>query len=155
MKKNFKLFAVLFFTILSATQTLAQRSLASEVTPSAEEVSFDWNSVKDLVADCAVQPVAKLANGRTKYLRVVSLCPESLSVTGNLAQFNLNGARYSAVLLDSPLADEGDLNTLVVRDSEGKIAAKAEHIPAFGDILLALAGSQDAFRQILVEPRDR
>ena len=147
MKKNSKLFAVIFFSMFAS---------AVQISPTqADDTSFDWTSVKDLVADCAVQPVTKLANGRTKYLRVVSLCPDSLSVTGNLAQFSLHGIRYSAVLLDSPLADEGDLNTLIVRDPEGKIAAKAEHIPAFGDILLALAGSQDAFRQILVEPRER
>jgi|GEM_PF-6127380 len=147
MKKNFKLFTVLFFSMFTS---VVQTSVAH-----SDETSFDWQSVKNLVADCAVQPVTQLPNGRTKFLRIVSLCPDSLAVTGNLAQFSLDGVRYSAVLLDSPLADEGDLNTLIVRDPEGKIAAKAEHIPAFGDILLALAGSQDAFRQILVDPRER
>jgi hypothetical protein len=75
-----------------------------------------------------------------------------LSIHGANAKFRLKKVAYTAALLNSPFADQGDLNTLVIRDLKGNLIAQADHVPAFGDILLALAGGDDSFRQVSVDP---
>jgi hypothetical protein len=159
MKKYSKLFVVVLST-LAATSALSFPQVA-QATLSGSEVSadrldpksFSWDELKQLVLNCAVQPISKLATGETEFHPLVSLCPKNLSVHGSVAQFRLKGLRYVATLFDSPLADEGDLNSLVIRDEQGRLTAQAEHIAAFGDILLALAGGDDTFRQIPVDPQ--
>jgi len=152
MKKMSALFlSLLLFTLPASFVSMTARADDQQSEVETTE-SFNWIGIKRLVSGCAVQPVAKLPSGRSRFLPIVSLCPEVLSVTGTIAQFRLQDSRFTAVLLESPLADSGDLNTLIIRDTEGQIVAKAEHIAAFGDILLALAGGQNVFRQISVDP---
>lgn len=161
MKKYSTLFAVLCFTLSSAAAltfpsvsqaTLSKHSVTSD---QLDPKSFTWDELKQMVLTCAVQPVTKLASGETKFHPLVSLCPSNLAVHGSIAQFHLKGSHYVATISDSPLADEGDLNSLVIRDEQGRLVAQAEHIAAFGDILLALAGGDDSFRQIPVDFQGR
>lgn len=145
-----------FTSVLTAwvalSLTLPTWSQAQVATRGVEPVAFTWDELKTFVQGCAIQPTTRKANGRVELLPIVSICPHALTIHGSTARFRLKKVPYSAVLLESPYADDGDLNTLVIRDAQGNIVAQADHLPAFGDILLALAGGDDSFRQVSVDP---
>ena len=110
--------------------------------------SFSWDLTRHLVLNCAVQPVRTREDGRFESLPARSICPAELSVDGNIARFEVQKKSYTAVLTESEDSDGGDLNDLVIMNSKGRTVAREQNILAFGDILVALAGSADELRQV-------
>jgi len=131
-----KLFVVLALFLASSSVQASSRQ--------DSEARF-WADVKVLMQECAVQPYSVDHTGKKVYGALENVCNE-IEVFETSAKFVLNGRLYYAFLTESRFADEGDLNDLVVRDSRGEIVATRTNIPAFGDILLALAGSDEGLR---------
>jgi len=152
MKFTKVLFAVLSFALIHPNLHAANPS-GSVGQQDLQPTEFTWAELRTFVQGCAVQPVTQRGNGRLEYLSIVSICPKTLTVHGATARFKLKKVAYVATLLDSAYADQGDFNTLVVRNTQGVLLAQADHLPAFGDILLALAGGDDSFRQVSVDPQ--
>lgn len=152
--KNFKLVvaAVSLFVFAVSPAFAGSASTVTE-DQNINPITFTWPELREFVHGCVIQPVSNQQIGKAKTLPLVSICPQSLVVHGSVAQFKIKDATFVASLIESPLADEGDLNILLIRDSKGTLVAQAEHVAAFGDILLALAGGNDQFRQISVDPR--
>lgn len=111
-----------------------------------------WTAVKELVLRCAVQPYT-LQRGKKVYGRLLSTC-EELQVQGAEARFVLNGDWYLAQLSDSPNSDGGDLNDVFVKDTDEKQVAVRRDIPAFGDVLLGLAGGRVQLPEQYVQDLD-
>jgi hypothetical protein len=114
----------------------------------AFERSF-WTKVRGMIEQCAVQPVTVDADGRKIYKSLVSRCDELGAYEGS-AQFTLEGEWYSAELTESEHSDGGDFyDVRIQRDSDGAEALRPG-IPAFGDILVGLAGGRVSVPEIRV-----
>ncbi|OFZ82163.1 MAG: hypothetical protein A2583_07580 [Bdellovibrionales bacterium RIFOXYD1_FULL_53_11] len=121
-------------------------------SPGATSQNFK-KDVHDFVVRCAVQPYHYGHGGRKIVTPVKSICKE-LVIADNHARFVIGGAPYSAILFDSEYSDGGDINDLIIRDRSLRIVADWRHIPAFGDVALALAGGTDDFKQVFEPPVD-
>lgn len=120
-------------------------SLSASASPSAQ--SELWSDIHDFLMKCAVQPYAVQPSGQKIYAEIRSVCSE-LRVRGNTAFFVLDGRSFFATAVDSRYSDDGDLNDVRVRDARGNIIAERTHVLAFGDVLLALNGGDNNFRQV-------
>jgi len=113
------------------------------------EAQFSWESARDLVRNCAVQPIRHLGNGKVEYLPIRSYCPEMVETDGTTAKLVIRGRAYIARLMESAHSDGGDLNDITVETLQGKIVAQANNILAFDDVLLAFIGNDIELPQIL------
>lgn len=121
-----------------AVLSIASFSHSAEAASGRGESTF-WKEVRKLVNRCAIQPVVVRENGRQVIEALESTCSE-IQVFDEGAELVLNGKKYFAYIRDSKFADYGDLNDVEVQDMHGSLVARRNNIPAFGDVLLALAG---------------
>ena len=105
-----------------------------------------WNQVSRLVNRCGILPYEWDELAQTKHFYwIESQSPEELSLlSDHQAQFKIDGVSYSAHLVASEDADGGDLAHIVVFDDRGVEVARRVNVPAFGDLLLGLAGGHFA-----------
>jgi hypothetical protein len=128
--------------LIAVFLTVASGAQAQELAPM--QANRFWNDVRALVVQCAVRPYT-VENGEKVFDDLRSKCAE-LQVQDSNAIFSLsrdfNGERFVAVLEESPYSDGGDLDNLIIKDATGEVIARRENVPAFGDILVALAGGE-------------
>jgi len=105
-----------------------------------------WQQTHDFVLKCAVQPFAVRA-GHKVFHPLRSICPNLVVKNGN-ALFTMNGKSYRATLHESDYSDGGDLNDVVVTSTDGSFSVERTYIPAFNDVILALAGGDDGFPMV-------
>lgn len=134
----------ILFSLFGAA--FSSHALASEAESPAR--SRFWDQVQNLVLSCAVEPV-KVADGRKITGPLRSSCDE-VQVSGNEARLFVDGRWYTAVLTDSAESDGGDLNDIRVEDEKGNVVAELHNVPAFGDVLLGLAGGQAKVQEVNV-----
>jgi hypothetical protein len=112
------------------------------------------NAVQALALKCVVRPVVvDPRTGRGMYGQPRSTCVE-LQVLDTRhdpaavarAVLWLDRYQVKAVLTMSELSDGGDLDHLFLYDAFDRLVAKRENIPAFGNILIALAGGDVGIR---------
>lgn len=135
MKKN--------LTVLLAI--LASLSSAAHADSGNEPSERFWQEIRELVLRCSVQPVMIRGNRRIA-APVQSRCAD-LRVKAEGAEFILNNARYVAYLEESENSDGGDLYSVHVLNGRGQKVAARSDVPAFGDILLGLAGGSHGLRE--------
>jgi hypothetical protein len=130
---------------LMVSLLICAASGAARADASAQPTAADfWERTAAFVKSCAVQPYVVGSDGRRSYGNIRSICPE-LVVRGTVARFVLDGVRYHARISDSELSDGGDLNDIAIRLDGGTLFAERSYVPAFGDVILALAGGDDDF----------
>ncbi len=125
---------------LAAVSLVLSASLLGRTSYAASNSLF-WNEIENLTLRCAVVPVVIDEAGNRTYLSATSHCPE-LAVTDKLAEIKIGNQLYVAELLESELSDDGDLFHLFIKDESGNTVGAKMNIPAFGDVVLGLAGSR-------------
>lgn len=144
MKNVFKAVSVALFLLAAASAAQANQS------PEFREPQGKfWDQVHALVLQCAVQTFT-YNKGQKVYGSLQSVCDE-VQVKGSEAHFRLRGDWYTATLQESPDADDGDLDDIFVSDRIGESYAERHEIPAFGDVLLGLAGGKVQLPERYVE----
>jgi hypothetical protein len=101
---------------------------------------------KGLALQCTFRPVQFDAQGNREELPLRSQCAE-LQVQGREARFSSSQGIVTLELTDSAESDGGDLNELIFRDRRGREITRLEKVLAFGDLLLALVGSESVPEQ--------
>jgi hypothetical protein len=132
-------------TLIAATLVIFGVSAFASTEAKA---TFSWEEARTLIKNCAVQPFKVLESGKTEFLPIRSFCPETVSVQGNEATLKIREKTYVVSLTESPFSDGGDLGDLTVTNVRGKIVATAKNLLAFGDVLLAVIGSETLLPQI-------
>jgi hypothetical protein len=106
-----------------------------------------WSKVRSLVEQCAAQPVTIDFEGHKTYYPLVSRCDELGAYEGS-AQFLLEDEWYSAELIESEDSDGGDLfDVRIERDRDSHVAIR-KNVPAFGDVLVGMAGGRVSVPEI-------
>ena len=141
MKHVRPIIALFAFSIAFATAPAHAAASASGAPDSF------WIGVRQLVVHCAVMPV-KRQGARKVAAPMVSVCRE-LRVADGGAYFILGNSHYFAYLVESPDSDGGDLYHVRVINERRKVIAARDNVPAFGDVLLGLAGSPDGIREVV------
>jgi hypothetical protein len=121
--------------------------------PQAQADSFSWPSLQRLLKRCVVIPAGEVEPGYFQTTNWASTCPKELKVTNSTAWFHLNGTDYQAFITDSLYSDGGDLNDVIVRTMQGAEVGRRENVLAYSDILLALAGGDENFPRVTVDPK--
>ncbi|MCM2323122.1 MAG: hypothetical protein NDJ90_07645 [Oligoflexia bacterium] len=128
--------------ILTLTAALPPAQAAAAAPPSPE--SF-WKETRELVLRCAVQPI-ELRDGREVAPPMQSTCPEvQLNELG--ARLELRDGTFFAYLEEARDSDGGDLFHVRVLNESRRVVTVRKNVLAFGDILLALAGSPEGIRE--------
>ena len=96
-------------------------------------------NVQQLVRSCVVRPY-RIENGKKVYGFLKSNCVQ-VRTFGKAAEFALGKTPFIAILEESPDADGGDLDNIVIKNALGTPVASLTNVLAFGDILLGLAGA--------------
>lgn len=141
--KHVRSFVALFICSI-ALGTLSAGASASE--RSSGVTGAFWADVRELVLHCAVMPLKQQGN-RKVAAPMVSHCRDLRLADGG-AYFVLGNSRYFAFLVESPDSDGGDLFHLRVINERRRVVAARDNVPAFGDVLLGLAGSSDGIREV-------
>jgi hypothetical protein len=106
-----------------------------------------WEKLEAILARCAVRPYM-YDEGEKVYRPLRSTCAE-LRTDGQMAHFELDGKSYAASMLESVYSDDGDLWDVFVGYAPiqvpYEVVASRRNVPAFGDILWALAGGESNF----------
>lgn len=146
-RSSLLLFAAVGTLLIAFTSSNA---FAAPKNPWATEKARErfLTKAKQLVLRCAVQPYAYDSNGNKVFSVLRNECPTEIQLKTNWVRFYLNGKTFYATLIDSEHSDGGDLNHLTYLDSSGNVIVQLFDIPAFGDILLAMAAGEDSFRQV-------
>lgn len=111
--------------------------------------SKNISAKKELLADiksetkkCAVQFIdSSVDNG--KVLGFKSVCTSLVIISENEAHILIDGEWLIAKISESKESDGGDLDDLVISDAKGKVLAKKSNIPAYDNIIVAMAGDSD------------
>ena len=141
------------------TKSLAAVVLAisfSTLNARAEVAPQDpfWSDLQELVVLCAEQPIERTPEGKEIALPLRSTCKQLIVTRDALnAHFVLEGEAFQANLVESEYSDGGDLYHLTIINNAGEEIATRTNFPAFGDILLALAGTHEGFRRVPVGSR--
>ncbi len=140
-KRNVKVGVVSALLLVSATVS------AAEVGP----LSYGSRLIEDLsyvAGKCVVRPFVMKPDGTRAYQEPRSLCAEIRPLESGRAIIVLNGQRFIAEVLESDLSDGGDLNHLLIRNTQGSIVARRTNVAAFGNVLIALAGGEDRILEV-------
>jgi hypothetical protein len=136
-KKNQMVMSVLAATLMSAS------AMAGAIDPQARF----WADVSAKVRGCVIQPVT-MVNGQKQASSLKSICQDVEVYQGGV-YFRMNNALYYAYLQESAQSDGGDLYDVYVINRAGRVIAQRQNVPAFGDVLLGLAGSAQGIREQL------
>ena len=99
-----------------------------------------------LALQCSFRPVQFDTQGNREERPLRSQCPE-LQVQYREARFSSSQGIVTIELTDSTESDGGDLNDLIFRDRRGREITRLEKVLAFGDLLLALVGTESVPEQ--------
>jgi hypothetical protein len=113
--------------------------------------SKDLSPKKELLADikaetkkCAVQVVdANSENENGKVIGFKSVCSSLVITSDSEANIQIDGEWLVAKIAESKESDGGDLDDLTIINSKGKVIATKTNIPAYDNIIVAMAGDSD------------
>ena len=91
---------------------------------------------------CAVQ-VVNTKNNTPNIVGYKSVCNTLQIINQTEAKLLLDGTWVMAVISESKESDGGDLDDLTVYSMNGKILATKTNIPAYDNIIVAMAGDSD------------
>ena len=95
--------------------------------------------LKEQVKKCVSMNIT--ANSDHQTLRSFeSLCTEVRLISTQQAEVLIENNWYTATIIESPEADDGDLDNMELRDSHGQLVAVRNNVPAFDFIVLAMTG---------------
>lgn len=120
---------------------LTAQSFANEASTN---ISVD---LRDFILKCAVRPYKYDVNRQKVYDKLRSRCVE-LTANSNDATLLLGRKHLKANMTESVYSDDGDLFNVQIFDERNEVILSYENIPAFGDILLALAGGEAQFDEV-------
>lgn len=105
-----------------------------------------WVRLRETLRPWVIAPTQVMENGRIRALPLESISP-SLQVEPGIAEWSVGDTRFRASLTESEESDGGDLWDLLIEEltpesSVWGVTARAQAVPAFGDVLLALFGGR-------------
>lgn len=107
--------------------------------------SKDLSSKKELLKDIKEETkkcvVRSTTNGQD--IGFKSVCNTLVIVSSDEAHLLIDGEWIAAKIKESPESDGGDLDDLVITDSKGKVLATKTNVPAYDNVIIAMAGDID------------
>lgn len=100
-----------------------------------------FSELKSETQKCAVQILDADFDGKQKPTIFVSDCATLVIHSSEVAQVFVQGQWVTAKIYESEDSDGGDLYDLSIFDINGHLIAERTNTPAFGHVVLALAGS--------------
>jgi hypothetical protein len=136
------------FSVAVAVSFLLTLSSLAQADPSEKDVSPAgfWDGLITLASQCAVVPYT-VVHG-TKVLGMARSQCSDLILKANELDFTLFGQSFAAQVQDSADSDGGDLNDLVVTDSQGNVIIQKSEILAYGDVIQALVGAKVQLKEV-------
>lgn len=133
--------------------------LISSCLLSMASFAKDLSAKKELLADikaetkkCAVQVVSNESSTEgKKVLGFKSVCASLAIVSDQEAHLLIDGEWIIAKITESKESDDGDLDDLTITNQKGKVLATKSNIPAYDNIIVAMAGDSDFDRKEEVE----
>ncbi len=91
---------------------------------------------------CAVQ-ISDLSKSDNKEIGFTSTCPSLRIISKSVAQIFIDGDWLQATISESSESDGGDLDDLRISDSKGQVIALKTNIPAYDNVIVAMAGTSE------------
>jgi hypothetical protein len=104
------------------------------------------SDIKEETKKCAVQIVSVTVESES-VLKFESECSSFKILSTTEAQILIEGQWLTARITESDESDGGDLDDLAILNSKGQILATRTNIPAYDNIVVAMAGDSD-FKKI-------
>lgn len=109
--------------------------------------AFASHGGKELLMDIKVETtkcsreLVSISNDGSRVIGYKSICNTLKILSQSQAQIFIDGAWLTAVIVESPYADEGDLDDLTIYSSTGRVLATLKSIPAFDNVIAAMLGN--------------
>jgi hypothetical protein len=148
---------VLWAALIAVSGGLLRSHVASAETPevnAGEEMPLSslegsmlyWVRLREALKPWVIAPVQVKEDGRIRALPLESVSP-NLTVEPGIAEWSVGDTRFRASLTESGDSDGGDLWDLLIEEQKLEssiwvVTARAQAVPAFGDVLLGLFGGR-------------
>lgn len=140
MKKNNFALICLSFALISSSALVS-----ASVNEKNKELFSD---IKLETKKCAVQIIStKNETENESVLGFKSICKSLKITSGTQARILIDGEWLKASIVESAESDGGDLDDLIISNSSNKVLAIKTNIPAYDNVVVAMAGDSNFFNQ--------
>lgn len=130
MKKTILIISSLFLTL----------GFAKDMSPKKELL----DDIKAETKKCAVQIITtQTDNSNGKIIGFKSVCNSLVIVSASESHILIDGEWLIAKITESKESDGGDLDDLIITNQAGKVLATKSNVPAYDNIIVAMAGDGD------------